>query len=94
MSSSSLVAATKPPVERVVMLSKLEETLLIEGQPFELSANRYPGVVHPQGFGISSSSASIRFPIFTYEIESKKCKSICLHRMVFAVWRPQVREVT
>ena len=27
-----LVAATKPPVGRVVMLSKLEETLLIEGQ--------------------------------------------------------------
>jgi glycogen debranching enzyme len=28
-----LVAATKPPVGRVVMLSKLEETLFIEGQP-------------------------------------------------------------
>jgi predicted glycogen debranching enzyme len=45
-----LVAATKPPVGRVVMLSKLEETFFIEGQPFDLSANRYPGVVHPQGF--------------------------------------------
>jgi len=45
-----LVAATKPPVGRFVLLSKLEETLLIDGRSFDLSANRYPGVVHPQGF--------------------------------------------
>src|SRR5579864_9249723 len=45
-----LTAATKPPVGRFVLLSKLEETLFIEGQAFDLSANRYPGVVHPQGF--------------------------------------------
>ena len=29
-----LVAATKPPVGRVVMLSKLEETFFIDGQAF------------------------------------------------------------
>lgn len=39
-----LVAATTPPVGRLVLLSKLEETLLVDGQRFELSANRYPGV--------------------------------------------------
>src|SRR5881275_3097234 len=43
-----LVAATKPPVGRIVMLSKLEETFFIEGQAFDLSANQYPGVIHPQ----------------------------------------------
>ncbi len=31
------------------MLSKLEETLVVDGRRFELSANRYPGVVHPRG---------------------------------------------
>ena len=45
-----LVAATKPPVGRYVLLSKLEETLFIEGHAIDLSANRYPGAVHPQGF--------------------------------------------
>src|SRR3984885_5161153 len=45
-----LVAATKPPVGRLVLLSKLEETLLMDGRRFDLSANRYPGVVPPQGF--------------------------------------------
>ena len=64
-----LVAATKPPVGRVVMLSKLEETLFIENQPFDLSANRYPGVVHPQGFRYLKQFRLDPFPVFTYEIE-------------------------
>ena len=38
-----LTAATKPPVGRVVMLSKLEEVLIIDGRRYELSANQYPG---------------------------------------------------
>ena len=64
-----LVAATKPPVGRVVMLSKLEETLYIESQPFDLSANRYPGIIHPQGFRYLKQFRLDPFPIFTYEIE-------------------------
>src|SRR5438309_1826022 len=64
-----LVAATKPPVGRFVLLSKLEETLFIEGQAFELSANRYPGVVHPQGFRYLKQFRLDPFPVFTYEVE-------------------------
>jgi predicted glycogen debranching enzyme len=64
-----LVAALKPPVKRFVLLSKLEETLIIDGQAFELSANRYPGVVHPQGFRYLKQFRLDPFPVFTYEIE-------------------------
>jgi predicted glycogen debranching enzyme len=64
-----LVAALKPPVERFVLLSKLEEILLIDGQPFDLSANRYPGVVHPQGFRYLTQFRLDPFPVFTYDIE-------------------------
>jgi len=64
-----LVAATKPPVGRVVILSKLEETLFIESQPFDLSANCYPGVIHPQGFRYLKQFRLDPFPVFTYEIE-------------------------
>ena len=41
-----LVAATKPPVGRFVLLSKLEETLIIDGRRYELGTNRShcPGV--------------------------------------------------
>jgi predicted glycogen debranching enzyme len=64
-----LTAATKPPVGRFVLLSKLEETLFIEGQPFDLSANRYPGVIHPQGFRYLKQFRLDPFPVFTYAIE-------------------------
>ena len=64
-----LVAALKPPVERFVLLSKLEETFIIDGQAFELSANRYPAVVYPQGFRYLKQFRLDPFPVFTYEIE-------------------------
>ena len=64
-----LVAATKPPVGRLVLLSKLEETLWIDGKSVDLSANRYPGVIHPQGFHYLKHFCLDPFPVFTYEVE-------------------------
>src|SRR5437870_12422747 len=64
-----LTAATKPPVGRIVMLSKLEETLVIDGRRYEISSNQYPGAVHPQGFKLQTGFRLDPFPIFTYEFE-------------------------
>lgn len=64
-----LVAATKPPVGRMVLLSKLEETLVINGRRFDLSANRYPGVVHPQGHRFLKQFRKDPFPVFVYSVE-------------------------
>ena len=69
-----LVAATKPPVGRLVLLSKLEETLLIDGRRFNLSVNRYPGVIHPQGFQYLKQFRLDPFPVFTYEIKGIEIK--------------------
>jgi len=63
-----LVAATKPPVGRVVLLSKLEETLIINGKRFDLSANQYPGVVDPRGFEFQTGFRLDPCPIFAYEV--------------------------
>jgi len=64
-----LVAATNQPVGRMVLLSKLEETLFIDGRAFDLSANRYPGTVYPQGFRYLKQFRLDPFPVFRYEIE-------------------------
>jgi predicted glycogen debranching enzyme len=64
-----LVAATRPPVGRFVLLSKLEETLVVDGQRFELSANQYQGVVHPQGYKYLRGFRLDPFPVFTYSVE-------------------------
>ncbi len=63
-----LTAALQPPVGRVVMLSKLEETLIVDGERFEFSANEYPGVTHPPGGGFLREFRLDPFPIFTYQI--------------------------
>jgi predicted glycogen debranching enzyme len=75
-----LVAATKPPVGRMVLLSKVEETLIINGRRHELSANRYPGVVHPQGYQYLKEFRQDPFPVFVYQVEDVE-----LEKSVFLV---------
>jgi len=75
-----LVAATHPPVGRMVLLSKLEETLIVDGKSFELSANQFPGVIHPQGFQYQTRFRLDPFPVFTYEVDG-----IELEKSVFMV---------
>src|SRR5712692_1982613 len=60
-----LIAATQPPTGRILMLSKLEETL----NGIELSANQYPGVIHPSGYRYLREFRLDPFPIFTYEVD-------------------------
>ena len=40
-----LVAAIHPPVDRMVVVSKLEETIVLDDERFELSTNQYPGAI-------------------------------------------------
>jgi predicted glycogen debranching enzyme len=75
-----LVAATKPPVGRLVLLSKLEETLRIDGKSYDLSANRYPGVLHPQGFRYLMQFRLDPFPVFIYEVEG-----VVIEKSVFMI---------
>lgn len=63
-----LVAATAPPVGRLVLLSKLEETLIIDSQRFDLSANQYAGEIYPHGYEYLIGFRLDPFPTFTYEV--------------------------
>lgn len=45
-----LVAALNPPAQRVVAVSKVEETVFVGSEQASISSNQYPDVVHPQGF--------------------------------------------
>ncbi len=73
-----LVAATKPPVGRMVLFSKVEETIVLADQRFELSANRYKDVTHPQGYEYLSSFRLDPFPVFRY-----RCGAVHLEKTVF-----------
>lgn len=63
-----LVAATDPPLGRMVLLSGFEEAVKVGEETFELSANRYPGAVHPQGFLYLRDFRLDPYPVWTYEV--------------------------
>ncbi|MBC7935191.1 MAG: glycogen debranching enzyme family protein [Rhizobacter sp.] len=62
-----LVASFNPPTERKVLVSKIEEKIICDGKEYELSANQYPGAIHPKGFqyiadhGVTHNQAYILF---------------------------------
>ena len=67
-------------VGRVVMLAKLEETLVIDERRYELSVNQYSGAVHPRGFEYQTGFRLDPFPVFTFEVEGLR-----LEKSVFMV---------
>ena len=64
-----LVAAMAPPVRRMVLLSRVEETLYHNGWPFPLATNEYPGTVHPEGYRFLRAFSSDPFPRWAYQGE-------------------------
>ncbi len=64
-----LVAATHPPVGRMVLLSRLEETVVAGDTRSELAANQYPGVIHPRGFERLERFRRGLFPSFEYAVD-------------------------
>lgn len=61
-----LVAAVEPPVERFVLLAKLEVTALIDGLTYELSTNDYTEAVHPQGYRLLESFSMQPYPTWRW----------------------------
>ena len=61
-----LVAATRPE-QRTVLLSRLDETIHLAGESFDLGCNRFPGAVAPRGFEHLESFSKDLFPVFEYE---------------------------
>jgi predicted glycogen debranching enzyme len=63
-----LMVAAVEPIVRCVLLSKLEETLVVGERRFELSANLYePGILHPRGWEFLREFRLDPFPVFTFE---------------------------
>ena len=62
-----LVAALQPPVGRMVLLSKLVETVITENTSYELDCNQFHGNIHPRGYQYLSAFVKDIFTEFTYQ---------------------------
>ncbi len=65
-----LVAAMHPPTGRKVLVSKVLESVQVEGESIPLSTDCYPGVVHPEGFRYLSAFERDPLPKAIYEVEA------------------------
>jgi predicted glycogen debranching enzyme len=63
-----LTASTTPPTGRVLLLSKLEETIVVDRERYELAANQYPGAIHPTGYQYLKEFRLDPFPVFVYRV--------------------------
>ncbi len=70
-----LVAATDPPAQRTVLLSKLDETIIVDEKRMELGCNLYNGdIVSPNGNKYLKSFTKELFPEWMYEAEGVQIK--------------------
>jgi predicted glycogen debranching enzyme len=73
-----LIASLRPPVERFVLLSKIEDRVVVNNHDVHLSTNIYPGTVFPHGFNIQTEFRLRPWPTFRYvchefEVERGVC---------------------
>jgi predicted glycogen debranching enzyme len=64
-----LVAALTPPVRRMVILSRIDETVYHDGQLLPLTSNEYPGVIAPQGYRLLRAFNCDAFPRWAYQAD-------------------------
>jgi len=64
-----LIASNKPPLDRRVILSKLDEELVLNEKIVKLSTNRYLDLVHPEGYKHQVKFELNPFPQFTYRVD-------------------------
>ena len=76
-----LTAATRPPLGRITMLSKLEETLFVDGKKYELSTNQFPNAIYPEGYKYLKNFHLAPFPVWTYLVDG-----IEIEKKVFMVY--------
>jgi len=83
-----LVASLRPPVQRVVMVAKLEVLARYRGEAYELSCNEFAdGTIAPRGFErLQSYADEVGAPLWTYA-----CADALLEQRV---WMAQGRNTT
>jgi predicted glycogen debranching enzyme len=64
-----LTAALNPPGGRMLLLSKLEETLVLGDRRIDLSTNEYAGAIHPEGYLLLTNFRMDPLPTWTFEVE-------------------------
>jgi predicted glycogen debranching enzyme len=66
-----LCAATNPPRARMVLVNKIDETLLVNGKKFELGCNQFPGAIAPRGYEFLRDFSCDPLPQWNYVLPAE-----------------------
>ena len=69
-----LVAALRPPGERTVILSKLDEDVKIGDKTYQLGANDFEHDIYPQGYKLIKSFSVSPFPTYNFSADNVEVK--------------------
>jgi predicted glycogen debranching enzyme len=84
-----LVAAFNPPINRWVLLTKLDEELKIGAETYALGANEFHDVMHPEGYRFLSSFVLSPLPTYKYNVGGVK-----LQKTIFMPYMKNATAVT
>lgn len=84
-----LNVALDPPVRRVVMVNRVDETVTVRGEKYDISASEYEAAVYPTGYEYLESVRIDPFPIFTYEVGGVR-----IEKSVFMVYGENMTVIT
>ncbi|HSZ34906.1 MAG TPA: amylo-alpha-1,6-glucosidase [Puia sp.] len=71
-----LMASIVPPTDRMLLVSKLDETIILDGRRFDLGTNDYGDTIFPQGLQWLSSFKRDFFPEWIYEVPGVTIRKI------------------
>lgn len=66
---SLLTVSMSPPLKRFTLLNKLDEEVIVDGKPYMLSTNQYPGTIFPEGYKLMSKFVFDHFPQVTFDLD-------------------------
>jgi predicted glycogen debranching enzyme len=84
-----LCAATRPPLSRMVLVNRLDEVVVVDGSPYDLSASFFPGVVHPEGH-----RAIVGFRLDPWPTWTLRAGGVVIERQLFMPHGRQMTVVT
>ena len=84
-----LIAARRPPTERLAMVSRLEESLLVDGHEVFLSTNRYQKALYPAGYLHLERFDRDPLPTWTFQFED-----ILIVKTLFMVYGENTTVIT
>ncbi len=84
-----LIAAFNPPVDRRVLLTKLDEAITVNGETYLTGSNEFKGVIHPKGYQFLSDFSLDPFPTYKYNT-----KGVQLQKTVFMPFRKNATVVS